>query len=274
MTTKQLREWLFQNSQDDQWWMSLDAVTEDCPVTVNDIEERLKSGQYGQAQVLHVSHGDMAHPTWIEVVLQAPPQQRALPATAQRSLPQAPPMVAPSAVGSSAAGKTQAPQETLGVIILLIPLVAALLSWFWIGSMNLLQNPGSTLSFLAIGTVILTGILVGVEANQLGIGAAGDTDKKGRKKTGPVGWGAVTMLLWIVGYPAYLYYRSKYGAKNMVVGGIVVALVFLGAISFMNAAIEDQKSNVRDQIDRSAQEMERIQRDLERELQSIQDTYE
>lgn len=65
--------------------------------------------------------------------------------------------------------------------------------------MNLLQNPGSTLSFLTIGTVILTGILVGVEANQLGIGAAGDTDKKGRKKTGPVGWGAFTMFCGLLG---------------------------------------------------------------------------
>ena len=166
------------------------------------------------------------------------------------------------------------PQETLGIIILLTPLVAALLIWSWIGSMTLLQNPGSTLSFLTIGTIIITGILVGVEANQLGIGAASDTDKKGRKNTGPVGWGAVTMLLWIVGYPAYLYYRSKYGAKNMVVGGIVVALVFLGVESFMNTAIEEQKSNVRRQIDRSSQEMERIQKDLQRELESIQNSYE
>lgn len=274
MTTKQLREWLFQNSQDDQWWLSLDSVTEECPVTVNEIEERLKSGDYGQALVLHVSHGEMAHPTWIEVTLQSPAQRLPLPVAAQRSLPQASPVSTPAAVTHPTATKTDAPQETLGVIILLIPLVAALLSWFWIGSMNLLQNPGSTLSFLAIGTVILTGILVGVEANQLGIGAPGDTDKKGRKKTGPVGWGAVTMLLWIVGYPAYLYYRSKYGAKNMVVGGIVVALVFLGAVSFMNTAIEEQKGEVRRQIDRSSQEMERIQRDLERELQSIQNSYE
>lgn len=64
----------------------------------------------------------------------------------------------------------------------------------------------------------------------------------------------------------------------MVVGGIVVALVFLGAISFMNTAIEDQKANVREQIDSSQRdlerELERIQGDLERDLQSIQDSYE
>jgi hypothetical protein len=76
MTPKQLREWLFKNSQDDQWWISLDAVTEDCAVTVNDIEERLKSGQYGQAQVLHVSQTELTNPPWIEVELPAPTPQR------------------------------------------------------------------------------------------------------------------------------------------------------------------------------------------------------
>lgn len=170
--------------------------------------------------------------------------------------------------------KAKSPQETLGIFILLLPLGAALLIWFWIEGMNLLQNPSSTLMFLTIGTVIGTGVLVGVEANQLGIGGDSDTDKKGRKKTGPVGWAAFTMLMWIIGYPAYLWYRSKYGAKNMVVGGIAVTFIFLGAAVIMNAAIEEQKSNVRNQIDRSAQEMDRIQRDLERELQSIQETYE
>lgn len=163
-------------------------------------------------------------------------------------------MVAPSAVGSPAAGKTQAPQETLGIIILLVPLVAALLIWFWIGSMNLLQSPGSTLSFLAIATVIITGVLVGVEANQLGIGAKSDTAKKERKsfsmeESGPVGWAVLTMLLWIVGYPAYLWYRSKYGAKNMVVGGLAVALVFLGSLVLMNAAIEEKKGEVRESFE-------------------------
>lgn len=144
--------------------------------------------------------------------------------------------------------KAKSPQETIGIFILLLPLVAALLIWFWIGGMNLLQNPSSTLMFLTIGTVIGTGVLVGVEANQLGIGGDSDTDKKGRKKTGPVGWAAFTMLMWIIGYPVYLWYRSKYGAKNMVVGGIAVTFIFLGAAVLMNAAIEEKKGQVRDSL--------------------------
>ncbi|MEY3896550.1 MAG: hypothetical protein RLZZ214_2070, partial [Verrucomicrobiota bacterium] len=55
MTPSQLRQWSFQNSQPDQWWISLDAVTEEIPVTVSEIEERLKSGDYSAVQALHVS---------------------------------------------------------------------------------------------------------------------------------------------------------------------------------------------------------------------------
>ena len=56
------------------------------------------------------------------------------------------------------------------------------------------------------------------------------------------------MLMWIIGYPVYLWYRSKYGAKNMVVGGIAVTFIFLGAAVLMNAAIEEKKGQVRDSL--------------------------
>ena len=96
MTTKQLREWLFQNSQDDQWWISLDAVTEECAVTVNEIEERIKSGQYGKAQVLHVSQAELANPPWIEVEVPAAPSQRMVtPAPKDDAPPASPPISSP-----------------------------------------------------------------------------------------------------------------------------------------------------------------------------------
>lgn len=240
MTPKQLREWLFQNGQEDQWWLSLDTVTEESPLTVSEIEQRVQSGDYVTAQALHVSQAEMTNPPWIDVELPS------------RTCSQPPGMAGQMPSASTAASSAQKAQETLGIIILLLPLVSALLIWFWVGSMNMLQNPGSTLSMLVIGTVIATAVLVGIEASQLGIGADSDKDKKGRKKTGPVGWAVFTMLLWIVGFPAYLAYRSRYGAKNMIVGGIAVALIFLGAAVMMNAAIEDRASEIR----RSFEEIE------------------
>jgi len=77
MTPSQLRQWSIQNSQPDQWWLSLDAVTEELPVTVAEIEERMKSGDYSTVQALHVSQGEMETPPWVEVTM--PPMMKAPP---------------------------------------------------------------------------------------------------------------------------------------------------------------------------------------------------
>jgi len=95
MTPTQLREWLFQHTQDDQWWISLDAVTDDRPVTVNEIEERLKYGQFRRIQALHLSQAGLANPPWIEIELPAPPQQSVASVTPQLpTLPSASPKTA------------------------------------------------------------------------------------------------------------------------------------------------------------------------------------
>jgi len=65
MTTKQLREWLFLNGLEDQWWLSIDKVTGDSPVTLSEVESCLQQG--GQALVIHVSQATLANPPWIEV---------------------------------------------------------------------------------------------------------------------------------------------------------------------------------------------------------------
>jgi len=240
MTPSQLRQWSFQNSQPDQWWLNLDAVTEDVPVTVAEIEERLKSGDYSAVQALHVSQAGMENAPWVEVtmppVMKAPPVMQPLLSA-----------VAPAAVPAShptATEEKQKPQETLGIIMLVLPLATSLLIWQWVGGMNLLQNPGSVLALLSIGTVVVTGILAGIEADKLGVGKGKTLDKNGREKhqTGPIGWAITVMLLWIVGFPAYLYWRSRYGAKNMLIGGIGVALLFVGIGSWMTVMIENSRS--------------------------------
>jgi TM2 domain-containing membrane protein YozV len=127
MTPKQLREWLFKNSQDDQWWISLDAVTDDCPVTVKEIEERLKSGQYAQAQVLHVSQTELSNPPWIEAELPAPIQPLIVsPEPRSAPLPVVAPIVSPATVHSQ-------PQHHSPSQPLKNPGVAAVLSFFFPG---------------------------------------------------------------------------------------------------------------------------------------------
>jgi hypothetical protein len=97
-------------------------------------------------------------------------------------------------------------------------------------------------------TTIGTAVLGAVEANQLGIGSETDLTPKGKKRSGPTQWFLFILLFWIGGFPAYLYWRSKYGLKNLVVGGIFIALLFIGVAGGMSVLIENQKAAIREQF--------------------------
>ena len=187
MTPSQLRHWSFQNSQPDQWWLSLDAVTEEIPVTVAVIEERLKCGDYSAVQALHVSQAEMENAPWIEVTM--PPAMKA-PLMMQpmvAALTPAPSLTSHPAA-SIATPERPKPDETLGIIILLIPLIGIFLMWY---------SPVTLLFPLSALIVASTAILVGIEANKLGVGKEKKFDKKGREKrqTGPVGWAIFVLVV-------------------------------------------------------------------------------
>ena len=156
--------------------------------------------------------------------------------------------------------RTQTKSDTLGIVIMLLPLGAAALMWFWINSMSLIQNPSSTLMGIVIVTIIATSSLMAVEANQLGIGGK----VNGKATTGPAGWFMCGLLLWIVGFPAYLYCRSKFGVKNYVVGGLFAAFAFLGVAVTLNSAIETQKASVRRSLEESQEKLRELQHSFER----------
>jgi hypothetical protein len=139
--------------------------------------------------------------------------------------------------------------ELLGVIMLVTPIVSTLLIWQWVGSMNLLQNPSSTLQMLVILTIVGTAALGAIEANQLGIGNDLDVTKNGKKRSGPAQWFVFMLVMWILGFPMYLYWRSRYGRKNYLIGGIFAALLFSGVAYAMSSVIEDTKSKIRHQFE-------------------------
>lgn len=159
----------------------------------------------------------------------------------------------------------------IGTIMLLVPLVTTLLIWFWVGSMNLLQNPGNTMTVLGLLTVILTAILAAVEAQQVGAGKRDDVDDKGKKRSGPGAWFAVVLLLWVVGFPAWLYQRGKYGLTNLVAGGIIVGLIFAGSWYMMNSAIETKIAEVRNVFGSGARNYENDLGSLERQHRDLQE---
>jgi hypothetical protein len=61
------------------------------------------------------------------------------------------------------------------------------------------------------------------------------------------------LFLWILGFPMWLYQRSRYGRKNLVVGGIVVAIVFVGSWASMAGAIEAKRSEITNGLRRLGQ---------------------
>ena len=105
--------------------------------------------------------------------------------------------------------------------------------------MNILQNPRSALTFITVATIIITAILAAVEASQLGFGSS----SSGKKETGPIGFFFGILLLWVIAYPYYLYQRCKKGKKNLLAGGIIVALVFMLSLVSMNVALSQAGFN-------------------------------
>jgi hypothetical protein len=65
-------------------------------------------------------------------------------------------------------------------------------------------------------------------------------------------------LLWLFVYPTYLYYRSKYGAKNLIAAGLFAMLLFLGTTGYVYVLIDDAYLNLKNQINHSQQELQRL----------------
>jgi len=126
-----------------------------------------------------------------------------------------------------------------GTFLLAIPVVSTMLIWFWVSGMNLLQDPGESMTLIMLATVIGTAILASAEASKAGM----VTDRQ-KGSYSPTAWFFLITLLWFVGYPAYLLKRKDYGLKNYLLGGILVALLFIASFAIMDAFIADKKAEV------------------------------
>lgn len=140
------------------------------------------------------------------------------------------------------------PSEVLGLAVLLIPICSSALIWFWIGGMNLFENPGSKLNLLSIGTILLTAIFAAIEADKLGMGSPSDLNKEGKRNSGPVGYFFAVAMLWIIAYPYYLWNRGRYGLRNYLVAGILITLVFTASVVMLGISINQAIDNVKNNL--------------------------
>ena len=168
------------------------------------------------------------------------------PACPQCGAPQA-------AVVSIAASKVSS--ADYGLFLLAIPVVATLLIWFWVSGMNLFQSPGSTLTLIMFATVLGTAMVAAMEASRAGMKS---DSKKGTYS--PTAWFFIVAMMWIIGYPAYMFKRRHYGLDNRLVLGTLVALIFFGSGLLMSSAIEETKAKVRGDLEQAQRTFETLGR--------------
>lgn len=200
MTTKQLREWLFEHSLEDQWWVSLDGVTEDVVMTLAEAEARARVDGYADVRVLHVTQGEMESPPWVEVDKRGKPRE-AIPAELMYR------------------------SDVLGFVMLVIPVAAIGLAVLWLSNLSPFSDWRMPLWGIVAATIVGTGVLAGLEMERCG---------QGKKGASSVGWAFVVICLWALSYPAYLAYRSKFGLRNLGPVAVVVMLGFVGGLGILD----------------------------------------
>ena len=141
-----------------------------------------------------------------------------------------------------------------GVLLLAIPIATTIFIWLWVPSMNLLDSPSSTMVLLMLITIIGTAIVAAMEASKAGM----VSDRK-KGTYSPTAWFFIITMIWIVGYPVYLFKRKHYGLENRLTLGILVALVFIGSSSLMNSAIEDRKAEFRGTLEQMHHQFESLE---------------
>lgn len=133
------------------------------------------------------------------------------------------------------------PSANYEIALLAIPVVGTLLTFFWIGNMNLFQSPMSSLELVICAVVLGTACVAAFEAKALGM-----THDAKKGTSGPTAWFFMIVILWVIGYPAYMFKRKEAGVKNRVVASILLVLLYVGSIFAVGSAIETQKQKVRD----------------------------
>lgn len=131
-----------------------------------------------------------------------------------------------------------------GLFLLVCPAIAKAMIWFWVAQMNMLQSPDSAMAFILGGVIVITALVAAMEADKVGM-----TSDRKKGTYSPISWFFIIAFLWLVGYPAYLYKRRHYGLQNLLIGGIAVAVIFLGSWALMTFAIEDKKAEMRGKLE-------------------------
>jgi len=130
-------------------------------------------------------------------------------------------------VSSANESKPASHAADYGVILLVIPVIAALANWFWVSGANRRHIPGSEMVglIIVVFTVFGTALVAAMEAKRVGMKSDGKLGTYG-----PTAWFFILLMFWAIGYPAYLFKRRHYGLANRLVAGIFITFIFMGSL--------------------------------------------
>lgn len=143
----------------------------------------------------------------------------------------------------------QGPHSAMGVILLAVPVLAAVVEWNLVSGESLLQQPDRTVAGVCSVVVVMTALLAAIEASMLGFGAVPPAGQL-RRESSPFVWFAGLLLLWPVTFPWFFSARRRLGQQGRVgVAVLVVALFVATGVVLLNR-IESAKGEVRDALTR------------------------
>lgn len=118
--------------------------------------------------------------------------------------------------------KPAGPIGGMGWALLLTPFISALIFQFLLhGAIKGDTDDFSPFFVVGFIPVLLTTILITIEAVKVGAGGTNDLNPKGTRREGPVLWFITGLLFCIVVYPWWMKRRAEYGFRNLRVFSIL-----------------------------------------------------
>lgn len=126
------------------------------------------------------------------------------------------------------ANKSQA--EGCGCANLFIPLGFALMALAPTGGSISKSETRSGLIFFGCIMIAITALIIGIETWATGAGGKDDLDAKGNPREGMGEFVVLTLVMWPLGYPYWMFRRARYGLTNLGIPALIIVGLIIWAV--------------------------------------------
>jgi hypothetical protein len=131
--------------------------------------------------------------------------------------------VSPALEAMPQPGNISPPTDVIALVMLVIPLVAAVLVW----QRDFFQLPPRIAPLLGLVTILSTAVLGYLDMRQLMLAAPVPPSSTGQPQPRPI-FNFLTILgFWLVGYPVHFLARKRFGARNLIAPALLVTGAFV-----------------------------------------------